>query len=388
MYQIYFYLNYLTFLNNLNKNKFDTIFYINNILDNNKSNKDIYKVDFLTFPANQFISELFSIVKKNLEPYDKISLESKKFFLTISEYICKGAKNNASDLINQLFRLIVNNEIYYNRLNNYKYVNNISLNNKLDDVLDIEFDEDISDEQKFTFKEFKDIICHQIIKSTLQSAKSIINNQILNIQNEYLNKIKDIEKYYENKFTILDNLYKEYKIKFNKGTPNINFQRKVQVFLENISDKLRKLKPRVFRKYKGPIIGSINSICKQIFNFNDSLYKFDSLDIGYLGKINNKFYDAETLENLAIHSDKFWKNIKVNKLTYNQKNVIQTALNNIIINFPDIEYKNVIEKIKIDFPNLDDYIIQKDFSIFNNSQDNLVNNIINDVDNINDKENT
>lgn len=375
-------------LDNLNKNKFDTIFYINNILDNNKSNKDIYKVDFLTFPANQFISELFSIVKKNLEPYDKISLESKKFFLTISEYICKGAKNNASDLINQLFRLIVNNEIYYNRLNNYKYVNNISLNNKLDDVLDIEFDEDISDEQKFTFKEFKDIICHQIIKSTLQSAKSIINNQILNIQNEYLNKIKDIEKYYENKFTILDNLYKEYKIKFNKGTPNINFQRKVQVFLENISDKLRKLKPRVFRKYKGPIIGSINSICKQIFNFNDSLYKFDSLDIGYLGKINNKFYDAETLENLAIHSDKFWKNIKVNKLTYNQKNVIQTALNNIIINFPDIEYKNVIEKIKIDFPNLDDYIIQKDFSIFNNSQDNLVNNIINDVDNINDKENT
>lgn len=375
-------------LDNLNKNKFDTIFYINNILDNNKSNKDIYKVDFLTFPANQFISELFSIVKKNLEPYDKISLESKKFFLTISEYICKGAKNNASDLINQLFRLIVNNEIYYNRLNNYKYVNNISLNNKLDDVLDIEFDEDISDEQKFTFKEFKDIICHQIIKSTLQSAKSIINNQFLNIQNEYLNKIKDIEKYYENKFTILDNLYKEYKIKFNKGTPNINFQRKVQVFLENISDKLRKLKPRVFRKYKGPIIGSINSICKQIFNFNDSLYKFDSLDIGYLGKINNKFYDAETLENLAMHSDKFWKNIKVNKLTYNQKNVIQTALNNIIINFPDIEYENVIEKIKIDFPNLDDYIIQKDFSIFNSFQDNLVNNIINDVDNINDKENT
>ena len=292
-------------LDNLNKNKFDTIFYINDILDNNKSNKDIYKVDFLTFPANQFTSELFSIVKKNLEPYDKISLESKKFFLTIAEYICKGAKNNASNLINQLFRLIVNNEIYYNRLNNYKYVNNISLNNKLDDVLDIEFDEDISDEQKFTFKEFKDIICHQIIKSTLQSAKNIINNQILNIQNEYLNKMKDIEKYYENKFTILNNLYKEYKIKFNKGTPNINFQRKVQVFLENISDKLRKLKPRIFRKYKGPIIGSINSICKQIFNFNDSLYKFDSLDIGYLGKINDKFYDAETLENLAIHSDKF-----------------------------------------------------------------------------------
>ena len=369
-------------LDNLNKNKFDTIFYINNILDNNKSNQDIYKVDFLTLPSNQIGFVLYKTIKKNLEPYAKISLESKEFFLKVSKHICDGARVNAPGLINQLFRLIVNNEIYYNRLNKYKYVNNISLNNKLDDVLDIEFDEDISDDQKFTFKEFKNIICHQIIKSTLQSAKNIINNQVLNIQNEYLNKIKEIERYYENKFSILDNLYKEYKIKFNKGTPNIKFQRKVQTFLDDISSKVKKLKPKVFKKYKGPIIGSINSIYRQMLKFNDSLYKFDSLDIGYLGKVDGKLYDTETLENIAIHSDKFWKNIKVNELTYNQKNVIQTVLNNIIVNFPDSQYEDVINKIKIDFPNLDNYIIEKDFSKFNSYQEDLINEIIDETNNI------
>jgi hypothetical protein len=374
-------------LDNLNKNNLDKFFYINSILDNNKSNQDIYKVDFLTFPSNQFGFELFKTVKKNLEHYTRISLESKEFFLKISKYICDGAKTNATGLINQLFRFIVNNEIYYNKLNKYKYINNISLNNQLDDILDIEFDEDISDDQKFTFKEFKDIICHQIIKSTLQTAKNIISNQVLNIQREYLNKIKDIENYYENKFSILDSLYKEYKIKFNKGTPNIKFQRKVQTFLDDISYKLRKLKLKIFKKHKGPIIGSINSICKQMFKFNDSLYKFDSLDIGYLGKVNDKLYDTETLENVATHSNKFWKNIKVNELTYNQKNVIQTSLNNIIINYPDIQYEDVINKIKIDFPNLNDYIIEKDFSRLNVFQENLINEIIEtDIDNEYDKE--
>ena len=374
-------------LDNLNKNNLDTIFCINSILDDNKSNQNIYKVDFLTFPSNQFNFGLINTIRKKLEPYSKISMESKEFFLKVSKYICDGARVNAPKLINQLFRLIVNNEIYYNRSNKYKYINNISLNNKLDDVLDIEFDEDISDDYKFTFKEFKDIICHQIIKSTLQSAKNIINKQILNIQNEYLNKIRDMERYYENKFSILDNLYKEYKIKFNKGTPNIKFQRKVQMFLEDISYKLRKLRPKVFKKHKGPIIGSINSMHRQILKFNDSLYKFDSLDIGYIGKVNDKLYDPETLENIAAHSDKFWKNIIVNKLTYNQKNVIQTSLNNIIIKFPDSQYEDVINKIKIDFPNLDDYIIEKDFSKFDDWKQNLVNEIIDDSSNI-DNENT
>jgi len=374
-------------LDNLNKNNFETILYINNILDSNKSNKDIYKVDFLTLPSNKFIFGHFDIIEKRLNAFDKISLESKKFFLTVSKDIYNSAKENTPELINQLFRLIINNEIFYNRLNKYKFVNNISLNNKLDDVLDIEFDKDISDEQKFTFKEFKDIICHQIIKSTLQSAKNIIHNQILNIQNEYLNKIKNIEAYYENKFSILDDLYKEYKRKFNKGTPNISFQRKVQTFLEDITNKLRKLKPKIFKKHKGPIIGSINSLCKQIYRFNDSLYKFDSLDIGYLGKINDKFTDPEVIEAIAIHSDKFWKNIMVDKLTYNQKNVIQTSLNNIIINFPDIEYNEVIEKIKIDFPNLDDYIRVKNLPTMDVS-DNIINEIIIDANNFDDKENT
>ena len=374
-------------LDNLNKNNFETILYINNILDSNKSNKDIYKVDFLTLPSNKFIFGHFDIIEKRLNAFDKISLESKKFFLTVSKDIYNSAKENTPELINQLFRLIINNEIFYNRLNKYKFVNNISLNNKLDDVLDIEFDKDISDEQKFTFKEFKDIICHQIIKSTLQSAKNIIHNQILNIQNEYLNKIKNIEAYYENKFSILDDLYKEYKRKFNKGTPNISFQRKVQTFLEDITNKLRKLKPKIFKKHKGPIIGSINSLCKQIYRFNDSLYKFDSLDIGYLGKINDKFTDPEVIEAIAIHSDKVWKNIMVDKLTYNQKNVIQTSLNNIIINFPDIEYNEVIEKIKIDFPNLDDYIRVKNLPTMDVS-DNIINEIIIDANNFDDKENT